>query len=160
MSGGGLKTDPKKIRAVQNLSRLQSRIVLTSFLGFVQYLGNFIPNMVRKPTETDVEWKWTETEENSFNKLKKLATLTDASVPISTTLHCLSHSPNIGRLRVLVVSSRRKANQKHSSRALTNTQQRYAQIEKDTQQVVFGCERFHCVCVWYKCRTTNRPQAS
>ena len=39
-----------------------------------------MPNMadisapLRKLTEKDVEWKWTETEENSFNKLKKLAT--------------------------------------------------------------------------------------
>ena len=38
------------------------------------------------------------------------------------------------------MSSCRKA---HASRPLTKTQQNYAQIEKETLAVVFGCEKFH-----------------
>ena len=77
LSGEGLKADPEKIRAVQDMKRPQSQRELTTFLGFIQYLKKFMPNMadisapLRKLTEKDVEWKWTETEENSFNKLKK-----------------------------------------------------------------------------------------
>ena len=67
-------------RCREDLKRPQSQRELMTFLGFIQYLKKFMPNMadvsalLRKLTEKDVEWKWTETEENSFNKLKKLAT--------------------------------------------------------------------------------------
>ena len=62
------------------MKRPQSQRELMTFLGFIQYLKKLMPNMadisapLRKLTEKNVEWKWTETEENSFNKLKKLAT--------------------------------------------------------------------------------------
>ena len=80
LSGEGLKAYPEKIRAVQDMKRPQSQKELMTFLGFIQYLKKFMPNMadisapLRKLTEKNAEWKWTETEENSFNKLKKLAT--------------------------------------------------------------------------------------
>ena len=51
-----------------------------TFLGFIQYPGKFVPNMadisapLRKLAEKDIEWEWTESEENSFNTLQKLAT--------------------------------------------------------------------------------------
>ena len=77
LSGEGLKADPEKIRAVQDMKRPQSQRELMTFLGFIQYLKKFMPNMadisapLRKLIEKAAEWKWTETEENSFNKLKK-----------------------------------------------------------------------------------------
>jgi len=80
LSREGLKADPEKIRTVQDMKRPQSQRELMTFLGFIQYLKKFMPNMadistpLRKLTEKDVEWKWIETEENNFNKLKKLAT--------------------------------------------------------------------------------------
>ena len=96
MSGGGLKADSEKIRAVQDMNQPQSVRRLMTFLGFIQYLGKFMPNMagisapLRKLTQRDVEWKWTETEENIFNRLKKLATeapgfrFYDPSLPLTS----------------------------------------------------------------------------
>lgn len=62
------------------MSRPQSLRELMTFLGFIQYLRKSMPNMadisgpLRKLSEKDVEWKWTETEKNSLNRLKKQAT--------------------------------------------------------------------------------------
>ena len=119
-----------------------------TFLGFIQYLKKFMPNMadisasLRKLTEKDVEWKWTETEENSFNKLKKLATeapvlrFYDPTLPL--TLSVDSSSTSLGC--VIVQEGQPIA---YASRALTKMRQNYAQIEKETLAVVFGCEKFH-----------------
>ena len=148
LSGEGLKADPEKIRAVQDMKRPQSQRELMTFLGFIQYLKKFMPNMadisapLRKLTEKDVEWKWTETEENSFNKLKKLATeapvlrFYDPTLPL--TLSVDSSSTGLGC--VIMQEGQPIA---YASRALTKTQQNYAQIEKETLAVVFGCEKFH-----------------
>ena len=80
LSGEDLKADPEKTIAVQDESRTRSLRERMTFLGFIQYPGKFVPNMadisapLRKLAEKDIEWEWTETEENSFNSLKTLAT--------------------------------------------------------------------------------------
>ena len=40
-----LKPDPEKNRAVQQMQPLQNTKELKSFLGFIQYLAKFMPNM-------------------------------------------------------------------------------------------------------------------
>ena len=80
LSDKGLKADPEKIRAVQNMKQPSNQSELRTFLGFIQYLGKFMPKMadvsapLRALTKKEAEWKWTKTEEGSFNELKKLAT--------------------------------------------------------------------------------------
>ena len=134
-----------------------------TFLGFIQYLKKFMPNMadisapLRKRTEKDVEWKWTETEENSFNRLKKLATeapvlrFCDPTLPL--TLSVDSSSTGLGC--VIMQEGQPIA---YTSRALTKTQQNYAQIEKrDTGSHVW-VRKVPSVYVWSNCRGRNRPQ--
>ena len=83
-----------------------------------------------------------QTEENSFNKLKKLATeapvlrFYDPTLPL--TLSVDSSSTGLGC--VIMQEGQPIA---YASRALTKTHQNYAQIEKETLAVVFGCEKFH-----------------
>ena len=90
---------------------------------------------LRKLTEKDVEWKWTETEE-------KLATKTPVlrfyAPTLPLTLSVDSSSTGLGC--VIMQEDQPIA---YGSRALTKTQQNYAQIEKETLTVVFGCEKFH-----------------
>ena len=134
-----------------------------TFLGFIQYLKKFMPNMadisapLRKLTEKDVEWKWTETEENSSNKLKKLATeapvlrFYDPTLPL--TLSVDSSSTGLGC--VIMQEGQPIA---YASRALTNTQQNYAQIEKRDTGSCVRVRKVPSVCVWSNCRGRNRPQ--
>ena len=60
----GLRPDPEKIRAVQEMQPPQNTKELKSFLGFIQYLAKFMPNMasesaaLRELLEKQVAWHW------------------------------------------------------------------------------------------------------
>ena len=62
LSKEGLRPDPEKIRAVQEMQPPQNTKELKSFLGFIQYLAKFMPNMasesapLRELLEKQVAW--------------------------------------------------------------------------------------------------------
>ena len=64
LSKDGLKPDPEKIRAVKEMKLPANANVLKTFLGFIQYLGKFMPNMatesapLRELSEKNVPWHW------------------------------------------------------------------------------------------------------
>ena len=65
----GLKPDPEKTRAVEEMKPPTCVKELRTFLGFIQYLSKFLPNMaevsapLRVLTERDVEWHWDESQQ-------------------------------------------------------------------------------------------------
>ena len=60
----GLKPDPQKIRAVEAMEQPRNTKELRTFLGFIQYIGKFMPNLsqvtapLRKLLDTDISWHW------------------------------------------------------------------------------------------------------
>ena len=50
LSTDGLKPDPEKIRAVKEMKPPENAKELKTFLGFIQYLGKFMPNMATENT--------------------------------------------------------------------------------------------------------------
>ena len=75
LSKEGLKPDPKKVQAITEMRPPQSKEELQRF-GMVTYLAKFIPNFslvstpLRQLLEKEIEWHWTESQEESFKKLK------------------------------------------------------------------------------------------
>ena len=76
----GLKPDPEKVRAVQAMTKPSNMKELKTFLGFIQSLAKFLPNIadvsapLRKLLEKNTAWHWEKQEEDSFQQLKRLAT--------------------------------------------------------------------------------------
>ena len=103
-------------------------------MGFIQYLSKLMPNMstVSAPLRTLLEktiiWHWNEQQETSFQKLKTMATNTPILQyfdPNKTlTLNVDASSKGLGA--VLIQNQKPVA---YASRALTEPQQRYPQIE-------------------------------
>lgn len=70
---------------------------LQRFLGMVNYLGKFIPNVshltapLRQLTHKDTEWTWHEQQQNAFEALKKhmsgspVLSYYDVSKPVTLT---------------------------------------------------------------------------
>ena len=74
----GLEADPAKIKAVAGMERPEDVPALRRFLGMVNYLNKFIPNLadVLQPlhqlTKKDVPYTWSSLQENAFLRVKEL----------------------------------------------------------------------------------------
>ena len=97
---------------------------------------------LRALLEKDTEWQWHPENLQSFSMLKHLA----SSAPVlayfnpnqPVKLSVDASSKGLGA--VLLHNDHPIA---YASRALTDTQQQYAQLEKEMLAVVFGCTKFH-----------------
>ena len=148
LSKEGLKPDPKKTRAINEMKEPKNVEELQRFLGMVTYVAKFIPNYsqvsapLRQLLEKDVAWHWTENQQKSFDTLKRLITQApvlryfDVHKPVKISVDASSH----GLGAVLLQDEQPVA---YASRTLNRSQVNYAQIEKEMLAIVFGCTRFH-----------------
>lgn len=144
----GLKPDQSKIEAVKKMPTPECKKDMERFLGMVTFLAKFIPNMsqhtepLRGLTRDDVAWKWRDEHQHAFDKLKTMLTeaplLRYYDINLPVTLSVDASKEGLGA--VLLQKDKPVA---YASRALTETEQRYAQIEKEMLAIVFGVERFH-----------------
>ena len=80
LNHSGLKPDPKKVKAITEISEPQNKEELQRFLGMVTYLAKFIPNYsqvaapLRLLLEKDIEWNWNHEHIESFKSLKTIIT--------------------------------------------------------------------------------------
>ena len=148
LSADGVKPDPLKVEAIKAMPPLGDREELQRFLSVVTYLSKFIPNMsqigapLRQLLQKDVEWSWGQAENEAFESLKTAISSTpvlkffNPKEPVSLSVDASSK----GLGAVILQNNQPVA---YASKALTESQQNYAQIEKEMLAIVFGCERFH-----------------
>ena len=76
----GLKPDPSKVRAVKEMPSPADKPALLRFLGMVNYMSKFIPNLanltqpLRELLHKEVEWHWSERQEKAFQAIKEKLT--------------------------------------------------------------------------------------
>ena len=142
-----IKPDPKKITAIHQMPKPTDVAGVRRMLGMVTYLAKFLPQLatmsepLRQLTKQDVEWIWTYEHDKAMDSIKKAIT----QVPVlkyfndkeRATLQCDSSGLGIGV--ALMQGGQPVA---YASRALTSTEQQYAQIEKELLSILFGLERF------------------
>ena len=74
----GLKPDPEKVRAIDDMTRPTDVEGVQRINGFVNYLAKFLPKLsdvtepIRQLTRKDVPWNWSESQENAFQEMKSL----------------------------------------------------------------------------------------
>ena len=148
VSASGLKADPAKIEAIVKMEAPTDVAAVERLRGTVTYLSRYVPKLseVMRPisvlTHKDVEWSWGEPQEKAFKKLKKLLTespiLAYYDPKSELIIQCDASQFGIGA--ALMQNGKPIA---YASRALTDTESRYAIIEKEMLAIVFALEKWH-----------------
>lgn len=144
----GLEADPEKIRAVQQMPSPTNLGKLRTFIGMVNYMAKFLPDLAAtmKPltnlTKSNTPWNWSTAEQEAFNTIKNQLTSSpilafyDSNKPLTLE----NDASEYGLGSVLKQDDKPIA---FASRTLTDTERNYAQIEKEMLAVTFGLEKFH-----------------
>ena len=143
----GLKPDPRKIEAIVAMPEPEDATALKRFLGMVNYLSKFMPHLsemtepLRRLEDKEVKWQWMTQYSIAFNTVKKYLTespvLKYYNVHEEVTIQCDASETGLGA--VLMQKGQPVC---YASRALTDTETRYAQIEKELPAIVWSCHKF------------------
>ena len=80
ISQKGLKADPEKIKAVEEMPTPTDVAGVRRFIGFTNYLSKLLPRLsevsepLRKLMLHDVEWFWTDIHDKAVKQVKLLVT--------------------------------------------------------------------------------------
>ena len=131
----GVHPDPDKVYEIQNLPAPACVNELQQFLGIVQYMSPFIPKLaehtdpLRALNKKDVDWQWTPSHDKAFQQLKTMicdeCTLTYFDPKQPTVIQVDASLKGLGA--ALIQNGKPIA---FSSKALTDTEKRYANIER------------------------------
>ena len=148
----GRRPNKEKTEAINKLNPPTNTKTLKSFLGAIQYVANFIPNLsektdnMRQLFKKNTKWEWTEERNTDFNKIKKeltsqpcLAHYNGNKENIVTTDACgtglgiaLWQKQSNGDLKPIAFASR----------YLNDAEKKYSVGELELLAVVWGLERF------------------
>ncbi|XP_063903271.1 uncharacterized protein K02A2.6-like [Zophobas morio] len=148
ISGRGIEPDNSKIEAVLNMPQPTSKQDVQRLLGMLTYVSKFIPEFSTKTSplrdliKKEVNFEWTSHQEKAFTEIKKILTskpvlqLYDVNKDVTVSVD----SSKNGLGAVILQNSLPCA---YASKTMTETQQRYAQIEKELLAICFGLTKFH-----------------
>ncbi len=148
----GVKPDPQKVTAINNMLKPESKQELQRFLGMVTYLAKWIAGFSQKSAplrallKEDNEWQWGPEQDRSWSDLKNAISTEpvlqyyDPNCPIR--LSSDASKDGLGAV-ILQLHDNKWTPVAYASRAMTSAETRYAQIEKELLGIVFACERFH-----------------
>ena len=163
----GLRADPSKVQGIREIPPPENVAGVQRILGMSQYVSKFLPRLsdITKPprdlTRQDVEWIWDEPQQSAFKRLKQAV----SAKPVlryynlkDVTIQCDASQRGLGA--ALLQGGQPVA---YTTRALTDTEVNYAQIEKELLAIVFACEKFDAYIYGLDCvrvQTDHKPLES
>ena len=149
-SADGMHPCPKKIQGITEMTPPIDKQQLFSFIGMVTYMGNFVPHLshhtepLRAMLKQDAVFAWDEVANTSFQKIKDLIAKS-ATKPLQyydqrkpVTVQADASQRGLGTC--LLQEGKPIA---YASKSLTDTETRYANIERELLAIVFACQRFN-----------------
>ena len=147
----GIRADPSKVQAVLQMETPQSVTDLRRFMGMTNHLGKFSPRIaelsqpMRELLCTKNAWVWGPEQERSFSNVKEELTrptvLALYDPDAETKVSADASSFGLGAV-LLQKSGQEWRPVAYASRSSTETERRYAQIEKEALAVTWACEKY------------------
>ena len=148
ISKDGIKKDPMKTKAIDEMATPKDSDAVRRFLGHITYLSRFIPNcsaetepLRRLIGVTKQEFQWGKDQQQAFETLKRLATadttLQYFKVNHPVIVQCDASTEGLGG--ALIQDNKPVA---FASRSLTESEKKYAPIELELLAIVFAMQRF------------------
>jgi hypothetical protein len=151
-SGQGIGPDPKKIEALKGMSRPTNVQEIQSLLGMVNFCSRFIPNYstvtapLRELTRANTVFDWGKKQQVAYEKIvEHLSTkpiLAYFDVKKDTEIFVDASPVGLGAILCQNIPQQGRVVVAYGSRALTPTEQRYAQIEREALACLWACEHF------------------
>ena len=147
----GISASPKNVSAILEMPPPQNIHELGRFMGMVNQLGKFVPNLsektdpVRLLLSKKYAWEWGPAQHKAYTEVKLLLTtppnlaLNDGNLPTKITAD--SSSYGLGGV-IMQQHSEGWHPVAYASRNLTATEEHYAQIEKEALAATWACEKF------------------
>ena len=146
-----VKPDPEKVRAIKQMKPPTNITELRRFLGMINQLNKFSPCLaertkhLRTLLSTKNQWVWEKTHQETFDALKEALssseTLALYSASKETTLSADASSYGLGAVLRQEQENGQLKPIVYISWSMTETEQRYAQIEKEALAATWACER-------------------
>ena len=144
----GIKVSPKKIEVIIQMDPPQNVANLQSFNGMINYLKNFSPVLselsepLRRLCKSGVEWAWESEQQDAFEAIKHvIMTLPVIAYFDKTKKHTIQCNASKKGLGAVLLQESKPV--MYVSRTLTETEQRYSNIERELLAIVFALERLN-----------------
>ena len=169
IDGQGIRPDPNKVSAIGHFSTPNNVGDIRRFLGMVNQLSKFSPNLaettqpLRELLVKDNAWVWGEPQQKAFERVKKaliaspVLALFDPN--LETVLSADASCFGLGAVLLQRQSTGELQPVAYISRAMTPTERRYAQIEKEALAFTWVCERLsdYLVGMEFHIQTDHKP---
>lgn len=149
----GIHPAPSKVETIVNTPEPKNKLELQAFLGLYNFYERFVPHKatllepLHRLLETAQTWKWTKSEQDAFDKAKRLITFDltlvhyDLAKPL--TLTCDSSEYGVGAVLSHDMGDGEDRPIAMASRTLHTHERRYSQLDKEAASIMFGISKFH-----------------
>ena len=149
----GMHPDPKKVQGITEMTVPTDKQQLQFFIGMVNYMGTFIPNLSHHTEplwamlKKDNVFHWEEQQTQSFQQIKTLIAKAnntllryyDRNLPVT-----VQADASLRGLGACLIQKHNREDQPiaSASKSLTDAETRYANIERELLAIIFACQRF------------------